>query len=93
MAGGCGEGAGSNALIQTGWRTLALLADHIPSRSYQVLEDGILEIHDLQLYMKHGSQNYFRPSLTGLWGYTWHPVIIDSTTNEILLLGNVLHGL
>lgn len=76
-----------------GCRTLTLLADHIPSGSYQVLEDGSLEIHDLQLYMKHGSQNYSRPSVTGLWGYTWHPVIIDSTTDEILLLRNVLHGL
>lgn len=54
------EGAGSNAPIprgQTGWQTLALLANHILSGSYQVLGDGFLEMHNLQLYMKHGSQN------------------------------------
>ena len=29
---------------------------------------GLGGIHDVQLYMKQGSQNYFRPSVLELWG-------------------------
>lgn len=32
-----------------------LLANHILPQSYQVLGDGLLEIYDLQLHIKHGS--------------------------------------
>ena len=50
--------AGGNAPIprgQAGWQTPDLLANHILPQSYQVLGDGLLDMHDLQLYIKHGS--------------------------------------